>query len=376
MRLINSPKRRTLLLIVLAWFCSSMTALSSQAGELSRIKVAEDGKGFALASTGERFVPWGFNYDHDESGRLIEDYWTDEWPKVAEDFAEMRALGANVVRIHLQVSRFLTGPDSTNQKSLDRLKKLLELAESEGLYLDLTGLGCYHKQDVPKWYDELSEDGRWNAQVVFWEAVARTCRESPAVFCYDLMNEPVVPGGDRKAGDWLGPPFGDKHFVQVITLSQGKRERPDIAKAWIDTLVAAVRREDPQGLVTVGLVDWSLDRPGLTSGFIPDKIAAKLDFLCVHVYPQKGKVDEAIDVVAAFARVGKPVLIEETFPLQCTFAEFGEFVSRSREFAAGWVGFYWGKSHDEYRKGTTFVDGLMSAWLEYFEAQNPRGASK
>jgi hypothetical protein len=80
--------------------------------------------------------------------------------------------------------------------------------------------------------------------------------------------------------------------------------------------------------------------------------------------------------VAAFARVGKPVLIEETFPLQCTLPEFNEFVSRSREHAAGWIGFYWGKTREEYRKGTTLVDGLMAAWLEYFEAHQPGGASK
>ena len=28
-----------------------------------------------------------------------------------------------------------------------------------GLYLDLTGLGCYHKKDVPAWYDKLAETG-------------------------------------------------------------------------------------------------------------------------------------------------------------------------------------------------------------------------
>jgi hypothetical protein len=32
------------------------------------------------------------------------------------------------------------------------------------------------------------------------------------------MNEPVVPGGKRKDGEWLGPPFGGKHFVQFVTL--------------------------------------------------------------------------------------------------------------------------------------------------------------
>ena len=29
-------------------------------------------------------------------------------------------------------------------------------------------------------------------QARFWEAVAATCRNRPAVFCYDLMNEPIV----------------------------------------------------------------------------------------------------------------------------------------------------------------------------------------
>jgi len=185
------------------------------------------------------------------------------------------------------------------------------------------------------------------------------------------MNEPVVPGGDRALGDWLGPPFAGKHFVQVITLSQGKRGRPEIAAEWIRRLSAAIRRHDRQGLITVGLVDWSLDRPGLTSGFVPEKIAQHLDFLSVHIYPQKGKVDDAIETVSLFARAGKPVLIEETFPLQCSLDEFSEFVSRSRESSAGWIGFYWGKTPEEYRRGKAPVDALMSAWLEYFSAHRP-----
>jgi hypothetical protein len=47
------------------------------------------------------------------------------------------------------------------------------------------------------------------------------------------MNEPVVPGGKGK--DWLGPPFGGKHFVQFVTLDQADRPRPDIARQWLST---------------------------------------------------------------------------------------------------------------------------------------------
>jgi hypothetical protein len=46
---------------------------------------------------------------------------------------------------------------------------------------------------------------------------------------------------------------------------------------------------------------------------VPEKVADDLDFVSVHLYPKKGQVDEALKTLAGFA-VGKPVLIEETFP--------------------------------------------------------------
>ena len=123
-------------------------------------------------SSGRRFTPWGFNYDHDEKGRLIEDYWETEWPRIEQDFREMKALGANVVRVHLQLGKFMMGADRPDERSLVRLGRLLDLAERLGLYLDLTGLGCYHKKDVPAWYDAMTEPDRWAVQARFWEAIA------------------------------------------------------------------------------------------------------------------------------------------------------------------------------------------------------------
>jgi hypothetical protein len=184
------------------------------------------------------------------------------------------------------------------------------------------------------------------------------------------MNEPVVPGGKRKEKDWLGPPFGDKHFVQVVTLDQAERPRPQIARAWVEKLAAAVRKRDSKHLVTVGLVDWSLDRPGLTSGFVPEKIAEPLDFLCVHVYPEKGKLEEAKKTLAGFA-IGKPVVIEETFPLKCSLAEFDTFLADSREHACGWIGFYWGKTPAELRRGKTIGDAIVLSCLERFQKGPP-----
>lgn len=342
------------------------TAMPILAADLPWVVVAKDQKGFVLEKHDKAFSPWGFNYDHDEKGRLIEDYWDKEWEKVERDFRSMKKLGANVVRIHLQVGKFMEGADKPNKKALERLRRLVKLAEVTCLYLDLTGLGCYHKADVPDWYDKLDERDRWNAQAQFWQSVAATCSESPAIFCYDLMNEPVVPGGKRKDGEWLGPAFGDKHFVQVITLDQKNRPRPDIARQWVKHLTAAVRAKDKRHLITVGLVDWSLDRPGLTSGFVPAKIVDELDFLCVHLYPEKDKLDEAIKTLKGFS-VGKPVVIEETFPLKCSMAEFGQFIEKSEKLSAGVIGFYWGKTPDELRGSKKIGDVITLGWLEFFD---------
>lgn len=314
------------------------------------IRISADGTGFVVGAPPRPFIPWGFNYDHDRQGRLLEDYWLEHWDDVVEDFREMRQLGANTVRIHLQVGRFLASPQSAQGEQLQQLRKLVRLAETEQLRLNLTGLGCYHKAATPAWYDELSEPERWEAQAFFWRTIAATCRESPAIFCYDLMNEPVSPAVARAPGDWLGPPLGDKHFVQYVALDPAGRKRAEIARRWIDHLTTAIRSVDSRHLVTVGMVDWSLDRPGLTSGFPPDLVAANLDFVCVHLYPKSGHLPTALETLAGFAKVGKPVVIEETFPLACKPAEFRKFLKESRGDARGWIGFYWGETPTELRE--------------------------
>ncbi|PAW63888.1 MAG: hypothetical protein B9S38_16870, partial [Verrucomicrobiia bacterium Tous-C4TDCM] len=83
----------------------------------------------------------------------------------------MKALGANVVRIHLQLGKVMNTPDQPDPKTLARLVQLLDPAGEKGLYLDLTGLGCYHAKDVPAWYDALPEEKRWAVQARFWKAV-------------------------------------------------------------------------------------------------------------------------------------------------------------------------------------------------------------
>jgi hypothetical protein len=77
-------------------------------------------------------------------------------------------------------------------------------------------------------------------------------------------------------------------------------------------------------------------------------------------------VDEALKTLAGFA-VGKPVVVEEIFPLACSPKELEEFIETSKKYAAGWIGFYWGKPPAELRKSRTLSDALTLGWLELFE---------
>ena len=359
-------RRRLLLWATIVLACGLGGCAAAPRARMERIEAGKDGRGFVGAASGRRFVPWGFNYDRDYRLRLLEDYWEAEWPTVVRDFGEMKALGANIVRVHLQLARFMDGPETTNGPALAQLGRLVALAEQTGVYLDITGLGCYRKQDVPAWYAALDEARRWDVQARFWEGVAARCAGSPAVFCYDLMNEPVVPSGRRGAGEWLAGELAGFSYVQFISLDQAGRARPEIARQWIGKLVSAIRRHDRRRLVSVGL----LPDPQGASGFVPREVAKEVDFLCVHLYPDRSKMDEAARTLEAFA-VGKPVVVEETFPLQCGADELRRFIEGSRQTAAGWLGFYWGRTPDELRTSREIGDALMLAWLEMFQKARP-----
>src|SRR5690606_21242189 len=119
---------------------------------LAPIRLGNDGQGFVHADTGKPYRPWGFNY-LGRHGELAEESWDADWQRIETDFREMRRLGANVVRWHLQLATFMTSPTEVDAEQLARLRRLLDLARDNDLYLDLTGLGCYRRDKIPAWYD-------------------------------------------------------------------------------------------------------------------------------------------------------------------------------------------------------------------------------
>jgi hypothetical protein len=345
----------------------------SRPDPLELIRPSEDGTHFVRQKTGDRIVMWGVNYDHDDSGRLLEDYWAQEWATVVSDFREIKALGANVVRIHLQIAKFVNNAERANEANLKRLGMLVRVAEETGLYLDVTGLGCYHKQDVPAWYDALDEAARWDVQAYFWRAVAGVCKDSPAIFCYDLMNEPILPGAKKKETDWLAGDFAGKHFVQRISLDLAGRTRIEVARDWVKKLTTAIREIDGRHMITVGVIPWAHVFKGAKPLFYSPEVSGPLDFVSVHFYPQKGNVQGSLAALAVYD-IGKPLVVEEIFPLRCSLEEAGNFIGGSRKFTDGWISFYWGATIEENEQKGDLKGALLAQWLRYFRSQSPEAA--
>jgi hypothetical protein len=93
-------------------------------------------------------------------------------------------------------------------------------------------------------------------------------------------------------------------------------------------------------------------------------------FISVHIYPESSKPDEAMEGLRQFD-VGKPVVIEETFPLSCNAVQLENFMRASRVIATGWVGHYDGESLAELdvlaRAGKiSATQALYRAWLQLF----------
>jgi hypothetical protein len=332
------------------------------AGEMEFVRVAADKKSFILAASKERFIAWGHNYAVNEPDPVA----AMDWSRIAHDFDDFHKMRANVARIHLQVPHYMDGPATPNRRALAELSQLLRLAEEKGVYLDVTGLASYHVKHRAVWYDSLSDKDRWSVQARFWESVAEVCAKSPAVFCYDLINEPVVRGA-RKDG-WYAGRMGDYEFIQRLSLDPAGRSLDDLAKSWTRRMVSAIHKHDRSHLITMGMLPlW---------GPSQQVVGPELDFISVHIYPETGKADEALKTLQRFD-IGQPIVVEETFPLSCGVADERDFLLKSRGLAAGWIGQYPSETLEELlalqKSGKlSLVQSIYLSWLDLFRDVGPQ----
>ncbi|MCK5171921.1 MAG: hypothetical protein KAR47_00930, partial [Planctomycetes bacterium] len=104
--------------------------------------------------------------------------------------------------------------------------------------------------------------------------------------------------------------------------------------------------------------------------FYSEQVSENLDFVSVHFYPEKDQIEKAVKALTVYD-IGKPLVIEETFPLRCSRDELDSFIDGSKAIVDGWISFYWGKTVEEYAGADlTIADAIKKQWLEHFAAKS------
>jgi hypothetical protein len=183
------------------------------------------------------------------------------------------------------------------------------------------------------------------------------------------MNEPVVEGKLNEG--WVTGELGGKSFVQRLTLHRGDRSPAQIVQAWTQLLTRAIRAEDPPHLITVGVIPWSTVWPGAKDIFYSPENAPAFDFVSIHVYPKSNEIEKALAALDTYT-IGKPILIEETFPLTCSIQEMDRFLNLTRSRTSGHISFYWGRTIQELSTANDLPSAITRAWLTHFKSLAPK----
>jgi hypothetical protein len=138
----------------------------------------------------------------------------------------------------------------------------------------------------------------------------------------------------------------------------------------VKKLTAAIREIDNRHLITVGVIPWAHVFKGAKPLFHAPDVGGTLDFVSVHFYPKKGDVEGSLAALAVY-EVGKPLVVEEIFPLGCSIEEAGAFIEGSRKHTDGWISFYWGKTVEENEQKGDIAGALIAKWLQYFRSHSP-----
>ena len=246
-------------------------------------------------------------------------WWSDfDAAEVHEEFAIIKEIGLNVVRIFLLWDDFQPDPTSVSQEALKHLVQVADIAVANNLKLDVTFFTGHMSGPnwSPRWllggtdhpYQGLSreiisqhkvvsegyrnmfhDEMALSATRLLLRTVVSTLKDHPSMWMWNLGNEPDL-------------------FAWPNSSDEGA--------AWVKEMVGLIKTIDSHHPVTIGLHG---DELHMDTGLRIDKVYANTDVAVMHSYPmytpwaRKPLDADFIPFTCAVtaALAGKPVLMEE-----------------------------------------------------------------
>lgn len=330
--------------------------VAAERPHMKLIVVAADGRGFIEGDTGRPYTPFGTNYYDPHTGWAPKLWRQFDAEKVRQHFRIMKEIGVNCARVFLTAGSFQPSAETVEEDALKKLDALIDIAGQAGIRLLLTGPD--HWEGAPPYWkpDRFAGESALSALDRFWQVLGRRYRGEPAIFAWDLLNEPHVPWSTSqwrpRWNAWLQESYENWDALKTtwadelaetdhwgnVAMPENRADpnnprlrdwqcfREYLADGWVRRQVQALRRADPTHLITVGYIQWSypLVRPGPPSrysAFNPRRQARWLDFITIHFYPSLGDPFQSaenwrenlayLQAVLAYCHTGKPVVLSE-----------------------------------------------------------------
>lgn len=249
-------------------------------------------------------------------------YWWSNFDagEVREEFAIIKEIGMNVVRLFLLWDDFQPEPDSVSKDALAHLTTVCDIAAGNGLGIDMTFFTGHMSGpnwsprwllggDLPPsahqhWLRDVVSTGKkvdagyrnmfhdetaLKAERLLLKTVVGALKDHPGVWMWNLGNEPDLFAWPNSSGE---------------------------GAAWVKEMVGLIKSLDPNHPVTIGLHGDGLHRD---NGLRIDKVYAHTDVAVMHSYPMytpwaRQPLDpDFVPFTCAItsALCGKPVLMEE-----------------------------------------------------------------
>jgi hypothetical protein len=320
-----------------------------------RITVA----GEELSRLGSRFKSWGYqhlNYEY------MADYFllggAPERAQVAQDIYGNRRMGANSIRLHMDLWWFIDGPDKDNlemvQTPLDNLIFFLDVCRRNGIYVLLAGNNTWDPTVIPSWFDDLTYTERWDVSQFYWEGIATAvvaAGHSTTVLGYELANEPSM--STDPDWEWYGDDvFGVGIFYRHL-IARGAEVNGTTVRNWITQLRDAIKAIDTKALVTFGALPYwdDEDFPVTITAFAYENTEDLLDFMSPHCYPPFvffGQTqEEMMGYLIGWTASTKPLVIGET-SLWSTTENNAEYMDYVVDYYDGVINFSYGYTPGEF----------------------------
>lgn len=417
---------------LLCLFLTATCAISAKAKDLLKIRISGDGSGFVVERN-KPFVPFGVTYYRPGTGWAPQVWKKFDAEATRRDFARMKKLGVNCVRVFLSYGSFYHEPGVLDTNGLAKFDQFLAIADAAGIHVQPTGPELW--EGPPDWPEGgVGDEKTLAARETFWKLFVERYRGRNVIFAYELANEPSV-GWENLAAQWNNwlrekyetmdkldaawqakspmaqfgsipvPPRADALNSPKLLDFQAFREH--VADEWTRRQTSVIKSVDPDALVTVGMIQWSVPSllPGAVahySGFRPEQQAPYLDFLEIHFYPladggykyhdaesEARNLAYLENVVREATQPGKPLVLGEfgwyggeekptfnggSFP-PATEEQQAQYdckaVETSAAFACGWLnwGFYDQPEANDCSQQTGLVTaaGKTKAWGRTFQ---------